>query len=280
MCRLPASPSNERLLAALGARGFAAQAVHPAALSTAVAPASVATAAGGAATLYLCRLPSGTPPSWLLPLRLAEREGRRFLNSPSALAVAHDKPEALARLSAAGLPVPPTRCIVRGGRDALAGLPGELFVVKPVAGASGHGVTVGLDRATAAACAAAFADASGPVLVQPLLGEGLDRRLFLAGGRLIAAMERRPSRPDGRGNLGYGARATALQPSAEETALALAAVRALELDVAAVDLLVHEGRALILEVNSAPGLMGIERATGIDVAAALADFVASESEVV
>jgi len=277
VCRLPASPSNERLLAALQARGIAARAVHPAALSTSVAPAGAAGDAGdadAAATLFVCRLPSGTPPAWLLPLRLAERAGRRFVNRPSALAVAHDKPEALARLSAAGLPVPPTRCIVSGGSDDLAGLPGERFVVKPAAGASGHGVTVGLDRATAAACAAAFADASGPVLVQPLLGEGLDRRLLLAGGRLIAAMERRPARLDGRGNLVYGARATALQPSAEETALALAAVRALQLDVAAVDLLVHEGRALVLEVNSAPGLVGIERATGIDVAGALAAFVA------
>ena len=273
VCRLPASPSNERLLAALEARGIAAQAVHPAALSTCVAPAGAADDAAAAA-LYFCRLPSGTPPSWLLPLRLAERAGRRFLNRPSALAVAHDKAEALARLSAAGLPVPPTRCIVRGGSDDLAGLPGERFVVKPAAGASGHGVTVGLDRARAAACAAAFADASGPVLVQPLLGEGLDRRLLLAGGRLIAAMERRPAPPDGRGNLGYGARATALQPSAEETRLALAAVGALQLDVAAVDLLVHEGRALVLEVNSAPGLSGIERATGIDIAGALAAYVA------
>jgi ribosomal protein S6--L-glutamate ligase len=61
-------------------------------------------------------------------------------------------------------------------------------------------------------------------------------------------------------------------------------VAALELDVAAVDLLVHEGRALVLEVNSAPGLVGIERATGLDVAGELAAFVAdrlaSEAEVV
>ena len=269
VCRLPASPSNERLLAALAGRGLDARVVHPAALAPPLAPG-----AGPLATLYFCRLPSGTPPASLLPLRLAERAGLAFLNRPSALAVAHDKPEALARLAAAGLPVPPTRCVVRGGSADLEGLPGERFVVKPAAGASGHGVTVGLDRATASACAAAFADASGPVLVQPLLGDGLDRRLLLAGGRLLAAMERRPERPDGRGNLAYGAQAAALEPSAEETRLALAAVAALALDVAAVDLLVHEGRALVLEVNSAPGLVGIERATGLDVAGELAAFVA------
>ena len=266
ICRLPPTPSNGRLLAALAACGLDADALHPAALEPRVAPS--------AEGLFLCRLPSGTPPAWLLPLRLAEQAGRRFLNRPSALAVAHDKPAALAHLAQAGLPVPPTLCIVRDGPCDLSALPGERFVVKPAAGASGHGVTVGLDRATATACAAAFADASGPVLVQPQLGEGRDRRLFLVGRRLVAAMERRPAPRDGRGNLGYGAQAVALEPEAEETRLALAAADALGLDVAAVDLLVHEGRALLLEVNSAPGLLGIERATGVDVAGAIAAFAA------
>ncbi|HZM00444.1 MAG TPA: 30S ribosomal protein S6--L-glutamate ligase, partial [Planctomycetota bacterium] len=94
----------------------------------------------------------------------------------------------------------------------------------------------------------------------------------------------RPAGRDGRGNLVYGAQPAALQPAAVEARLALAAARALALDVAAVDLLVHEGRALVLEVNSAPGLIGIERATGVDVAGAIAELVAArlsdEAEVV
>lgn len=273
MCRLPPSPSNLRLLAAFSERGLDPRAVHPVALPAHIPPALRSPGRAAEAGVLLCRLPSGTPASWLLPARLAERGGQRFLNRPSALVTAHDKPATLLRLAQAGLPVPPTLCVVRDGPSDLDALPGERFVVKPVAGASGHGVTVGLGRAAASACAAAFADASGPVLVQPLLGEGLDRRLFLVGERIVAAMERRPAGRDGRGNLVYGAQPSPWQPSRDEQRLALDACRALALDVAAVDLLVHDGRALVLEVNSAPGLIGIERATGVDVAGAIATLV-------
>jgi ribosomal protein S6--L-glutamate ligase len=263
-CRMPASEANLAIAAACAARGIPVRTLHPAA-AAALGPDDDA--------LILCRLPSGVPAAWTTALLPAERAGRAFLNRPSALAIAHDKPQALLRLAAAGLRVPPTACVMRDGPVRLDALPGERFVVKPVAGAAGRGVTMGLSREQAARCAAAFADASGPVLVQPVLGDGVDRRLFVVGERVVAAFERRPARAGGRANLAYGATGAPWSPDDEEQALGRAAVRALGLDVAGVDLLRDERGPLLLEVNSCPGLAGIVRATGCDVAGAIAGHV-------
>ncbi|MGQ0551785.1 MAG: ATP-grasp domain-containing protein [Planctomycetota bacterium] len=260
LCRLPASPATASLAQACARRGLPVRLDRPAAAR-----------AAGPSTLLITRLPSGTPPESLWPLQALEAEGRVFVNRPSSLLVAHAKPLALQRLAAAGLPVPATVCVERDAPASLDALPGDRFVVKPAAGSSGRGVLIGLDRATAARAAQAFADASGPVLVQPLLGGGLDRRLLVVDGAVVAAMERVPAGHDGRGNLRYGAQPVAFTPQADQQALALAAARALALDIAAVDLLVDAGQSLILEVNACPGLAGLQRATGLDIASLLAE---------
>jgi ribosomal protein S6--L-glutamate ligase len=211
----------------------------------------------------------------LLPLLRAEARGQPFLNPPSALAVAHDKPAALAVLEGAGLPVVPGVLVLRDqdAAAAIARLPGERFVVKTPSGASGRGVVTGLPRDAACAAAAAFADASGPVLVQPLLGGGVDRRLLVVDGRVVAGMERRPG-PTGRANLRVGAAAVAFEPGRAEVDIALRAAAVLRLHVAGVDLLADAGGPRVLEVNASPGLRGIEAATGRDVAGAIVDALA------
>jgi ribosomal protein S6--L-glutamate ligase len=257
-----------RLLACAAARGIGLRPVAPARL---VAPGD-----RGAPALAFTRLPSGTPPWMLAPLWRAERLGLPFVNAPSALALAHDKAEALAALAAAGLRTVPTALVVRDADAvaAVAALAGESFVLKTVSGSAGRGVVVGLDRQTAARGAAAFADASGPVLVQPALGGGVDRRLFVVGGRIVACMERRPE-STGRANLRVGASAAPFEPDARETALAVQAAAALHLDVAGVDLLHDEAGPLLLEVNASPGLKGIEAVTGRDIAGAVVDLLAA-----
>jgi ribosomal protein S6--L-glutamate ligase len=259
--------ASRRLTEACEARGLTCETLHPARVPPPGSPRAPA--------LLLCRLPSGTPPALLVPLLDHEHAGTACLNRPSALRVAHGKHESLRVLAAAGLAVPPTVCVQRDGDSSLDALPGDAFVVKPATGGSGRGVTVGLSREAARRCAEAFADASGAALVQPLLGGGIDRRLFVVGGRVVAALLRRPAGSDGRGNLLYGADAAPLQPTPDEAALALAAVEALSLDVAAADLLEHEGRSILLEVNACPGLAGIEQATGRDVAGAIAELAAA-----
>lgn len=249
------TPNVQRLLAALAAAGARAWALRP------------AQALAGGADLWFTRLPSGTPAAELAELDAAI--SGPWLNGPEALRRCHHKGRALALLAAAGLPVPPTRLLARDGTLDLAALPGEALVVKPVTGHGGLGVQVRLPRAVAAARAAAYADLCGEVLVQTFLGEGLDRRLLLVDGRLVASMERAPGH-GGRGSMAYGARARPWTPAAAELDLGLAAVATLGLDVAAVDLLEHDGRPLILEVNACPGLAAIEAVTGVDVASALA----------
>jgi ribosomal protein S6--L-glutamate ligase len=266
VCRQDDAHGVARLLACAAARGLQLRPVAPARLA---APGD-----RGAPALAFTRLISGTPPWMLAPLWRAERLGLPFVNPPSALALAHDKAEALAALDAAGLRTVPTALVVRDAdaAAALAALPGERFVLKTVAGAAGRGVVVGLDRAAAARGAAAFADASGPVLVQPVMGGGVDRRLLVVGGRVVAAMERRPD-PTGRANLRVGAAATPFEPDAPQAALAVAAAAALRLDVAGVDLLSDERGPLLLEVNASPGLKGVEAVTGRDVAGAILDLL-------
>lgn len=253
VCRRADVPGVVRLLAAARAGGLAMRTVHP-------------DAAGGVPVpdVVLPRLPSGGSLG-----RLAGWSAAPCVNGPAAIALTQDKPAALARLAASGVPVPPTAVVSRHAPSDLAGLSGERFVVKPVQGAAGRGVGVGWTLEEAAARAAAFADLSGPALVQPQLGGGVDRRLFLVDGELVAAMERRPDPEDGRGSLLYGATATSIAPSDDELRLARRAADALALDVAGVDLLVTDDGPLVLEVNACPGLKGIEAATGVDVAGAI-----------
>jgi ribosomal protein S6--L-glutamate ligase len=267
VCRDEDAPGRARLLAASAAAGVALRPVFPAALAAPGQP--------GAPALALTRLSSGTPTALLLPLRAAEAAGLQFVNAPSALVVAHEKAAACAALLAAGVPVVPTVVVVRDAdpRAALAPLAGERFVVKTATGNSGRGVVTGLSRAQAERAAAAFAELSGPVLVQPELGGGVDRRLFVVDGRIVACMERRPG-DGGRANLRVGARALPFEPSTEEIALARRAAAALRLDVAGVDLLHDAGRSLVLEVNASPGLKGIETVTGRDVAGAIVALAA------
>ncbi len=259
----PDSPACRRLVEALDARALSAIALTPAALPAAAASLDLA----------LCRLPSGTPPHALLPLSACERAGLAFMNRPSRVLNAHDKGGVLERLAQAGLRVIPTVIVVRDAPADLDGLPGDRFVVKPLSGAAGRGVTLGMSRADARARAEAFAEASGPVLVQPQLGDGTDLRLFVVDGEIVASMVRTPARPGGRGSLLYGATAAAHEPRTDEAAAALTAVRTLGLDIAGIDLLrpQDDEAPIILEANACPGLTGIEAATGRDVAGAIAD---------
>lgn len=229
----------------------------------------------------LLRLPSGVATDDLNALCVAARSTKiRWIDHPQRVAAVHDKAACLAQLAEAGLAIPPTVVVRRDQPAQLSALPGDAFVVKPIRGASGRGVTVGLSRRAAVARAEAYAELCGPALVQPLLGGGVDRRLVILDGQLVAAMERVPMAGDGRGNTAYGASARAIEPGEDERRLALAAARVVGLTVAGVDLL-HDGRRpLVLEVNSCPGLLAFGAATGIDLAAALVRLVLDETPVV
>ena len=112
-------------------------------------------------------------------------------------------------------------------------------------------------------------------LVQEFIAEakGADLRCFVVGGEVVAAMRRQAPKGDFRSNLHRGGSAKAVRVSEAEQATAVRAASVLGLGVAGVDLIRSKRGPLVLEVNSSPGLEGIEAATGIDIAGRIVDHV-------
>src|SRR5690606_12001035 len=104
---------------------------------------------------------------------------------------------------------------------------------------------------------------------------GADLRCLVVGDEVVAAMRRQAPEGDFRANLHRGGSAEGVQADAAEVAIAVRAARALGLGVAGVDLVGSARGPLVLEVNASPGLEGIERSTGVDIAGRIVEFVAS-----
>src|SRR5690606_22702778 len=105
--------------------------------------------------------------------------------------------------------------------------------------------------------------------------EGADLRCFVVGDRVVAAMRRQAAQGEFRANLHRGGSAEAVEASAEEQAAAVQAARLVGLGVAGGDLVRSRRGPLVIEVNASPGLEGIERTCGMDVAGAVVDFALS-----
>ena len=109
------------------------------------------------------------------------------------------------------------------------------------------------------------------ILVQEFIKEanGQDIRCFVVNGKVVASMQRQAAKGEFRANVHQGGTASVIRITSEERKLALKATKALNLAVAGVDIIRSNKGPLLLEVNSSPGLEGIERATGIDIANAM-----------
>jgi len=255
-------------VSAFGQRGVPAHPIRPTALQAVLDDPARRPAA------LLTRLASGAPDVEMRALADLADHGVPWINGVPSVALAQDKWASLERLREAGLPVPGTALITRED-EARPTLPAAgRYVVKPTRGSAGRGVIVGLELEQALHRARAYAEITGSALLQVMTGDGLDRRLFLVGDTLVAAMERRPAAGSGRGSVLYGAEATTWSPTTAQLDLARRAQAALGLDVAGIDLVEDEdGRDVVLEANSCPGLSAIEALTGVDIAGNMADFV-------
>jgi len=206
--------------------------------------------------------------------RLAAR-GTPVVNAPRGLETAIDKYLSLARLAAAGLPVPRTIVVQEAGaiHAAWESL-GRDAVVKPLFGSCGRGIER-IDGAEAVAALAAGAAREGTTtyLQAFVPHDGWDVRVLLVGERVFAM--RRRSRGDWRTNLACGGVAEALEPPAAWVDLARRAADLLGVDVAGVDLLPGPDGMVVLEVNAVPGWRGLEAATGADVTGAVVDRLAA-----
>ncbi len=152
---------------------------------------------------------------------------------------------------------------------------GPPVIIKLLEGTQGIGVVLAETTKAAKSTIEAFYGLKKHVLVQEFVDEakGADIRAFVVGGRVVGAMKRQGVEGDFRSNIHRGGNAVAVQLSAAEEQTAIDATRALGLKVAGVDMLPSARGPLVLEVNSSPGLEGIESATGVDVAAEIIAYI-------
>ena len=190
--------------------------------------------------------------------------GVAVVNSPRALERTIDKFLASALLARAGVPTPRTIACERAddALEAFDELGGDV-IVKPLFGAMGAGMTRVDDRDVAYRVFHALELERAVYYLQEALPADRDLRVFVVGGRVLAAIERVGR--SWRANLARGARAQAAELSADQERLSLAAAEALGTDYAGVDLLGGH----VLELNGIPGWSGLQKATGTNVAAAL-----------
>ena len=212
-------------------------------------------------------------------VRQFEVAGVYTVTESQALARSRDKLRTLQLLSREGLGLPVTG-FARSSRDIdgvidLVG--GPPVIIKLLEGTQGMGVVLAETRKAAESVIGAFQQLDANILVQEFIKEagGADIRAFVVGGRVVAAMERRAAPGEFRSNLHRGGTASPVKLTTKERNTAIRAARVMGLGVAGVDLLRAERGPVIMEVNSSPGLEGIETSTGIDVAGEIIDYIES-----
>jgi ribosomal protein S6--L-glutamate ligase len=198
-------------------------------------------------------------------------------NSSDAIARARDKLRSHQLLAAQGIGLPVT---VFGDNpddtvDLLSMLGPPPHVIKLNEGTQGAGVMLTEKPSASRSVVEALRGLYANFLVQEFIAEakGADLRCFVVGGEVVGAMRRQAPKGDFRSNLHRGGSARAVRVSQAEQATAVRAASVLGLGVAGVDLIRSRRGPLVLEVNSSPGLEGIEAATGIDIAGRVVDYV-------
>ena len=213
----------------------------------------------------------------LAVLRQFEMMGVFPANESQAIARSRDKLRSLQLLSRHDIGIPPTAFARRREdvRSAIRKVGGTPVVLKLLEGTQGMGVILAESVKSAESVLDAMHSLRQNILIQNFIEEaqGQDYRAIVVGGRVVAAMMRSAGEGEFRSNLHRGgkARGVELDPVYADTAVRAADV--LGLNIAGVDMLPSPEGPMVLEVNSSPGLEGIEGATGVDVAGAMIDFV-------
>ena len=194
-----------------------------------------------------------------------------------ALVRSRDKLRSLQLLARAGVGLPKTIFTnfsknVEHVIDSVGGAP---VVLKLLEGTQGLGVILADTQNAAGSVMEAFNGLEARIIVQEFIKEagGADIRAFIVDGKVVGAMKRQGKEGEFRSNLHRGGSANIIELSEEEEETALIAAKAMGLGVAGVDMLQSSHGPLVLEVNSSPGLEGIEKATGIDIAKKIIRYV-------
>lgn len=212
-------------------------------------------------------------------VRQLERMGKLTPITSEGIVRSRDKILCLQTLEAAGIPVPATvynRGPYVAPGDLVRAVGGPPVVIKVLEGTQGIGVVLCETQNAAESSIEAFRNLARGVLVQEFVEEsaGTDLRCIVVGTRVVAAMRRQARKGEFRSNLHRGGSAEAVKLTDEEKDIALRAAAAVGLGVAGVDILQSDRGPLVVEVNSSPGLEGIERATRLDVAGSIIRYVA------
>ncbi|KWT69456.1 Ribosomal protein S6 glutaminyl transferase [Hyphomicrobium sulfonivorans] len=213
----------------------------------------------------------------LAVLRQFEMQGVFPLNESVAIGRSRDKLRALQLLAREGIGLPVTAFAhgPRRAEDVIKEVGGVPVVIKLLEGTQGMGVILAETEASAKSIIEAFSAANVNIMVQEFIREaaGADIRAFVIDGEVVAAT-RRVGRPgEFRANLHRGGHAEAIELTADERTIAVQAASALGLNVSGVDIVRSKHGPLVIEVNSSPGLEGVEMTTGVDVAGHIIRFL-------
>ena len=210
-------------------------------------------------------------------LRQFEMMGVFPVNESVAITRARDKLRSLQLLSRKGVGLPVTGFAHSPDdiQDLIKMVGGPPLVIKLLEGTQGIGVVLAETKKAAESVIEAFFGLRTNILIQEFIKEagGSDIRCLVVGERVVAAMKRQAHEGEFRSNLHRGGTATLVKITPDERATAINAARIMGLNVAGVDILRSERGPLVMEVNSSPGLEGIEKATGKDVAGMIISFI-------
>ena len=192
------------------------------------------------------------------------------LNSSTAITQSRDKLFSLQLLLQSGVDIPTTGFANSplDTNDLIKMVGGPPLIVKLLEGTQGKGVVLAETKKAAESVINAFKSLNANILVQEFIKEanGKDLRLFVVDGKVVATIQREAAAGEFRANIHLGGTASIIKPTAEEKKIAIRAAKAMDLKVAGVDIIRSSKGPLLLEVNSSPGLEGIEGATNKDIA--------------
>lgn len=210
-------------------------------------------------------------------VRQFEMTGAWTLAESVAINRSRDKLRSLQLLSREGIGLPVTAFAhdTRQLDHLLEMVGGEPVVIKLLEGTQGVGVVLAETRRSAKSVIEAFRGAKVNILVQEFIKEagGADIRTIVVGGKVVAAMKRQGGEGEFRSNLHRGGGASKIKITPEERATAVRAAKIMGLHVCGVDMLRSNHGPVVMEVNSSPGLEGIEGATGFDIAGQIIDLI-------
>jgi ribosomal protein S6--L-glutamate ligase len=210
-------------------------------------------------------------------VRQFEMMGIFTLNRSQAISRSRDKLRSLQVMAKQGIGLPVTGCAhsTRDVEGLIKTVGGAPLVVKLLEGTQGIGVVLAENQNAAESVIEAFRGLKANIIVQEFIREakGSDIRAFVVGDKVVAAMVRQAKEGEFRSNLHRGGNASQAKITPAERTTAIKAARAMGLNVAGVDILRSNHGPVVIEVNSSPGLEGIEKSTGVDVAGTIVDFI-------